>query len=115
MEMSGPSGQGNQAPGWVCLELAGVELFSQANVKNPGDYRVDTVLRVRMGHQLHARGYLDPYYIRTGLRGLTDDDGEQGGRGEGGERLPVDIFRQDRSELGLAGLMRSSHCRGHGT
>jgi hypothetical protein len=41
---------------------------------------------------------------------LTDDDGEARGRRERRERLPLDVFRQDRSENGFAWLMGSNHC-----
>jgi hypothetical protein len=41
---------------------------------------------------------------------LTDEDSEAGGRWERRERLPLDVFRQDRSENGFAWLMGSNHC-----
>jgi len=34
--------------------------FSQTDVENAGDYRIDTILRVSVGHQLNAIGHSDP-------------------------------------------------------
>jgi hypothetical protein len=52
---------------------------------------------------------LDPDNVRTGLSGFANQHGQTCRRRERRERLPVDIFRQDRSENGFAGLVGSGH------
>jgi hypothetical protein len=51
-------------------------------------------------------GHFDPDCVRTGLRGLTHDDGQPDGRWERRERFPIDIFGQDGFEKLLPELMR---------
>jgi hypothetical protein len=63
---------------------------------------------VPMRHELHARRYLDPDHVRSGLRGLSNKHGQSGRRRERRERLPVDVFRQNRSENGFAWLVVSN-------
>jgi hypothetical protein len=64
---------------------------------------------VPVRHQLHTGRHLDPDHVRTGLRRLTDDDGEARRSWERRERFPINVFRQDRSEDSFTRLMRSSH------
>src|SRR4029077_456336 len=95
--------------GRIRLHLIAVELIAEADVENAGHDCVDSVLRVFVRHQLHASGHFDPDHVGGGLRGLTDNDGEADRRWECGERLPVDIFGEDRSKKSLAWLVGSNH------
>src|SRR5580704_11954934 len=79
--------------------------FAQPDVEHAGHHGVDAVLRVLVRHQLDAGRHLDPDHIGTRLGRLTDDHGETNRRRKGRERLPVDVFRQDRLENGLAWLV----------
>src|SRR5262249_40448341 len=56
-----------------------------------------------------AAGRLHPADVRAWLGGMADDDGKTYRRRKGGERLPVDIFGQDRLEDRLVRLMRADH------
>jgi len=58
---------------------------------------------VLVRHQFNAAGHSDPDHVRSRLRWLTNNNGKPHRRRKGGERLPVDIFGQDRLEGGLAG------------
>jgi hypothetical protein len=57
----------------------------------------------------HAPGPVGLTVRRTGLRRLADDDREARRGRERWERLPVDIFGQDRLEDGFVRLVRSCH------
>ena len=63
-----------------------------------------------MRHEFHARGHLNSDEVRSGLSGLSDKHGQSGGWRKRRERLPVDVFRQNRSENGFAWLVISNHC-----
>src|SRR5215467_12023749 len=62
-----------------------------------------------MRHEFCAAGRLDPDDVRPGLRGMANDDGKTHRRWKRRKRLPVDVFRQDRFEDGLAWLMGAGH------
>src|SRR3984885_904984 len=109
MEMGRIAGQDNYTAGRIGLHFISVELITQANIENAGHDCVDGGFRVPMRHQLHAGGHLDPDQIRAGLGRMSGDDGEADRWRERRERLPVDIFRQDRPENGLTGLMVTDH------
>jgi hypothetical protein len=64
-----------------------------------------SVLRVPMRHEFHTQGHLDPDQVRSGLTGLSNKHCQSGRRRE---RLPVDVFRQNRSENGFARLVISN-------
>ena len=110
MEVGRIAGQNNDAAGWIRFDLVAVELIPQADVEDARHDGVDSVLRVFVRHELHARGHFDPDHVRSRLSGLSNKHGQSGRRRERRERLPVDVFRQDRSENGLAWLVRSRHC-----
>ena len=109
MEVGRIAGQNDDATGRIRRHLIAVEAITQADVENAGHDRVDSVLRMSVRHQLYARGHFDPDRVGAGLRGVTDNDGEPDRRWERRERLPVDLFGQDRSENGLAWLVGSHH------
>jgi hypothetical protein len=46
-------------------------------------------------------GDFDPDHVRAGLSGLSNKHGQSGRRRECRERLPVDVFWQNRSENGF--------------
>src|SRR5947207_11201458 len=96
-------------PGGYAATFA-VEPIAEADVEDAGHHGVDSVLRVSVWHELHSGRHLDPDYVGAGLRGLTDEDGEVDRRRERRERLPLDVFRQDRPENGLTALVGSNHC-----
>jgi hypothetical protein len=62
----------------------------------------------RTKHGTHRIPLVTPY-VRTGLRRLADDEREARRGRERRERLPVDIFGQDRLEDGFVRLVRSCH------
>jgi hypothetical protein len=45
-------------PGWIRLQLIGVELAAETDVENAGDHCIDTILQVSVRHQLYAVGTL---------------------------------------------------------
>src|ERR1700676_3308034 len=96
----------NDDAGRIRLQLFRIELIAQTDVENARDYRIDTILRVSVWHQLNAVGHSDPDGVRAGLRGLTHDDSQADRRWERREGLPVDVFGQNRFENVLAWLMR---------
>jgi hypothetical protein len=75
MEMWRITGQDEDAPWRVCLQLIGVELIAQAYVENAGYNCVHSILRVPVWHQFHAMGRSDPDRVGPGLRGMTDNGG----------------------------------------
>jgi hypothetical protein len=64
---------------------------------------------VPMRHQLHAVRHSDPDRVGAGLQWLADNDGKADRRWERRERLPFDVFGQDRFENGLARLVSSDY------
>jgi len=103
--------QDDNAAGRISLELVGIELIADANVKDAGDDRVDSILRMFVRHELYPRGYLDPDRVGPGLCWLADNDGKSRRRRESWKRLPLDIFREDRFEIGFAWLMGANRLR----
>jgi hypothetical protein len=88
----------------MCLRLFRIELIAQTDVENAGDYRIDTIVRVSVGHQLNAMGHSDPDRVGSGHRGLTRDDSQADQRWKRREGFPADVFGQDRFENVLAWL-----------
>ena len=80
------------------FELTRVELVTQSDIEDAGNHGIDPILGVLVRHQLLAMGRFDPDRVRAGLRGPTHDDGQPDRRWERRERLPIDIFGQDRFE-----------------
>src|SRR5262249_25322620 len=109
MKMPGVAGQHDDASRRIGLHRIAVELLAEPDIKNAGDDRVDAIFGVLVRHQLGAAGHLDPDNIGSGLVGVTDHDRETGCRRKRGERLPVNLFRQDRAKHGLTRLMRTRH------
>jgi hypothetical protein len=60
VEVGRVAGQNDDAAGRICFDLVAVEPITEADVENAGHDRVVAVLRVSVGHQLHAGGRLDP-------------------------------------------------------
>jgi hypothetical protein len=108
VEMGRITGQNDDATGRIRLEFIGVELITQADVENAGYHGVNSILRVPVWHQLHTVRHFDPDGVGAGLRGMTDNHCQANRRRERREWFPIDVFRQDRSELVLARLVRSS-------
>src|SRR5262249_17539102 len=102
--------QNDDAAGWIGLDLVAVELIAQADVEDTRHDGVDAILGVLMRHEFHARGHLDPDHVRSGLSGFPNKTGRSGRRRECRERLPVDVFWQNRSENGFAWLVVTNHC-----
>jgi hypothetical protein len=75
MEVPRVAGQNDNAAGWICVEVLRIESIAQADVKDAGNDRVNSILRVLMRHKLHARGHLDPDQIRPGLSRLSNKHG----------------------------------------
>ena len=83
----------------------GIELIAQADVEDPRNDRINAVLGMPVRHQLHAMGHFDPDRVCSGLQGVANQNGQARLRRERGERLPLNVFRQDGSERRLARLM----------
>ena len=109
VEMGSVAGQHDDASRWKGLDLVAVKPIAEADVEHARHDRVDPVLRMPMRHEFCAARRLDPDDVRAGLGGMADDGGKTHRRWKGRKWLPVDIFRQDRSENGLAGVMRAGH------
>src|SRR3984957_1432268 len=109
MEVPGIARQNDDAAGRIGLHLVAVELLAETDIENARYDRVDAVLGMPVRHQLHAAGRLDPDDVRSGLTGLADKPGEPDRRWKRRKRLPVDVFREDRSESGFARLVSSNH------
>ena len=106
VEMGRIARENNHGPGWIGLQLTRVEFITESDIKNAGNHGINSILGVPVRHQLYAVGHLDPDGVWAGLRRLTHDDGEPGGRWERRERLPIDIFGQDGFENLLTELVR---------
>ena len=104
MEVPRVAGQNDNAAGWICFEVLRIESIAQADVKETGNDRVNSILRV-----LYARGHLDPDQIRPGLSRLSNKHGQSGPRRKRRKRLPVNVFRENRFENGFAWLVVSNH------
>ena len=96
--------QYDHTTGWIPYQPIRIELIPQANVKDARNDRIYPILGVSVRHQLHAAMYLDPDRVRSPLRGLTNNDRETHRRWECCERLPVNVFGQNRLENGLSWL-----------
>src|ERR1700730_9515066 len=96
------AGKNDHATWRIRLQLIGVELVPQADVKNAGHNCVDSILLVPVWHKLHSVGYSDPDRVGAGLRRLTDNDCQADRRWKRREGLPIDVLGQDRSENVLA-------------
>src|SRR5208282_646291 len=68
--------QNDDATRRIRLHLVAVELIAQANVENAGHDGVDSVLRVSVGHQLHAERHFHSDHVGAGLRRVTDKNGK---------------------------------------
>src|SRR6516164_1807775 len=99
------AGQNDHAAGRICLQLVGIELIAEADVENTRNNCVDSILRMFVWHELYPRGHFDSDYVGAGLCWVADNDGKARRRWESRERLPVDIFRKDRSEIGFTWLV----------
>jgi hypothetical protein len=102
------AGQNDNATGRIRLEFIGVELIAQADVENAGYNGVNPILRVPVWHQLNTVRHFDPDGVGTSIRGITDNHCQANRGRERREWLPIDVFRQDRSENVLARLVRSN-------
>ena len=67
MEVGRIAGEYDYATGWIRSNLIAFEPIAQSDVENARHNCVDSVLRVSMWHQLHARGNLDPDHVGTWL------------------------------------------------
>src|SRR5271156_3040590 len=106
VEMGRVAGENDHGAGRIGFELARVEFITHSDIKDAGNYGIDSILRVLVRHQLRAVWRFDSDGVRGGLRGLTHDDGQQDARRERRERFPIDIVGQDGLENTLPELMR---------
>src|SRR5258708_7094657 len=109
MEMPGLAGQHDDAAGRIGLHLVAVERLAESDVEDAGHNRVDAILRMLVRHQFRAVRHLHSDHVGTRFGGMADHDRQAGPRRKRREGLPVDIFRQDRSEIGLIRLMFGGH------
>src|SRR6266446_724315 len=80
------AGQDNHATRRIRLHLVAVELRSQADVEDAGYHCVDSVLRVSVRHQPHARWHFDSNDVRSRLTRLSKSTASRaaGGNAENG-------------------------------
>jgi hypothetical protein len=90
-------------------DLIAAESIAQSDIKSTGDDRVEPVLGMPVWHDFYTRRHLDPDQVRSGLRGLSNNHGHSRRRRKRRERIPVDLFRQDGSEIRLAWLLHARH------
>src|SRR5215467_6445292 len=109
VEVGCVAGKDDHASRRKCLHPVTVERFAQTNVEDTGHDRIDSVLRMPMRHQLCTAWRLDPDHIRAGFGGMADNDRKAHRWWKRRKRLPVDVFRQDRSEHRLVWLMLAGH------
>ena len=102
MKVESVAGQNDHRAGRVCHELLDVELVAQADVEDPGDYRINAIFGVEVRHQFHAMGHFDPDRVGSLLRGVANQDCQAYLWRERRERLPLNVFGQDCSERGLS-------------
>jgi hypothetical protein len=100
------AGENDHRAGRIGFQLTRVEFITQSDIKHAGNHGIDSILRVLVRHELRAVGRFDPDGVRTGLRGLTHDDGQQDARWKLRERFPIDIVGQDGFENVLPKLVR---------
>jgi hypothetical protein len=108
MEMGRIAGQDEHASWRVRLQLIGVELIAQAYVENAGYNCVNSILRVTVWHQFRAVGRSNPNRVGPGLRGMTDNGGQEDRRWKRCEGFPVDIFGEDGCKDIFARLVGSN-------
>src|SRR5215469_11811524 len=75
VEVGGIARQDNHATWWIRPNLIAVELISQADVENAGNDCVDSVLRMSVRHQLHARWHFDSDDVRSWTTRLSNEHG----------------------------------------
>jgi hypothetical protein len=97
--------QDDDAAGPISLEVSCRESIAQADVEDTRNDRVNSILRVPVRHKFHARGCLDSNRVRTGLGGLSNKHRQSRRRRNRRERLPIDIFRENRFEIVFAWLV----------
>jgi hypothetical protein len=106
VEMGRVARENDHGAGGIGFQLTRVEFITQSDIKDAGNHRVDSILRVLVRHQLLAVGHFNPDCVRTRPRGLTHDHGQPDGRWERQERFPIDIFGQDGFENLLPEFVR---------
>src|ERR1700731_3857346 len=109
MEMPSLAGQNDDASGRIGFHLVAVERLAKSDVEDARHDRIDAVFRMLVRHQLCPTGHLNPDPVGTRFRRMTDQHSEASRRWKSGKWFPLDVFRQDRTEHGLAGLMIASH------
>src|SRR5579871_145092 len=107
--MPGLAGQHDDTTRRIGLDAVAVEALAEPDIEDTRHHRIDPVLRMLVRHQFRAAGHLHPHLIWAGLGGASDHHRKPSAGREGGKRLPVDVLGQDRSELGLIGLMIAGH------
>src|ERR1700675_2335747 len=100
MEMPSLAGQNDDASGRIGFHLVAVELLAKSDVEDARHDRIDAIFRMLVRHQFRATGYLDPDDVGTGFGGMADHDRQASLRRKRREWLPLDVFRQDRTEHG---------------
>src|SRR5215471_15672752 len=107
MEMGRVAGQHDHASRRKRLHLIAVELIPEADVEDARHDCVDPVLGMPVRHQLRAAESLHSDDVGAGLGGMSDDHGKTYCGRKRWKRLPIDVFRQDRSENRLTWLVRT--------
>src|SRR5882757_1287069 len=109
MEMPGFAWKNDDASRRIGLHLVAIEGLPEPNIKHARHDRVDSILSMLVRQKLHTGRDLDPDDIRSGLTRVSDKHREPNRRRERRERLPVDVFRQDRSESVFTRLVNTNH------
>src|SRR5260370_23602629 len=91
---------------WVRFQLLDIELLAYSAIENARYHCVDSILRMLVRHQLHAMWHFDPDHIHAGLIRLADEDSKSDWSWESGERLPIDVFCENRFQKSFAGSGR---------
>jgi hypothetical protein len=111
MKVSGIAWQDNRAAGRMGFHFITVKFGAETYIENTRHHRIDPVLWVLVRHHLHTRRHLDSYDVRSRLSRVSNKHSQSDSWRESWERLPLDVFRHDRSENGFAWLMASNHFR----
>src|SRR5215472_10637852 len=109
MEVPRIAGKDDDRAGWISGEGVTIERITQTNVENARDNRVNTVFRMPMRHQLCTKRRFHTNDVWPRLRRIAHDNCQLYAGRERSKRLPVDVFRKNRYESVLAGLMLSAY------
>jgi hypothetical protein len=105
VEMPGFAWENDDASRRIRADLVDVECLAEPDIEDTRHDGVDSIFRMLVRHQFRAIRHLDSDHIRTGFGGVANQDRQASSSRKRREWFPLDVFGQDRFEIGLTRLM----------